>query len=99
MAYGQIGMIQALAGFFTYFVIMGENGFWANRLIGIREKWDNPAVNDVEDSYGQEWVRSTNKCIWPGNTTIIDHSLPMEARGRGTRSWFKLHITYTHKLL
>merc|ERR1739838_525518 len=27
MAYGQIGMIQALAGFYTYFVIMAENGF------------------------------------------------------------------------
>merc|ERR1712198_534659 len=27
MAYGQIGMIQAISGFFTYFVIMGENGF------------------------------------------------------------------------
>merc|ERR1739844_621563 len=28
MAYGQIGMIQASAGFFTYFVILAENGFW-----------------------------------------------------------------------
>merc|ERR1712048_1013250 len=27
LAYGQIGMIQAIAGFFTYFVIMAENGF------------------------------------------------------------------------
>ena len=28
MAYGQIGMIQASAGFFTYLVIMAENGFF-----------------------------------------------------------------------
>merc|ERR1711935_191860 len=28
MAYGQIGMIQASAGFFVYFVILCENGFW-----------------------------------------------------------------------
>merc|ERR1711953_1296708 len=28
MAYGQIGMTQASAGFFVYFVIMAENGFW-----------------------------------------------------------------------
>merc|ERR1711992_315100 len=27
MAYGQIGMIQASAGFFVYFVILAENGF------------------------------------------------------------------------
>ena len=57
MAYGQIGMIQASAGFFTYFVIMGENGFWYNRLLGLRMEWDSRGVNDLEDSYGQEWVR------------------------------------------
>ena len=56
MAYGQIGMIQASAGFFVYFVIMGENGFWASKLLGLREQWDARAVNDVQDSYGQEWV-------------------------------------------
>ena len=61
MAYGQIGMIQASAGFFVYFVIMGENGFWASRLLGIREQWDALAVNDVMDSYGQEWVSSRTK--------------------------------------
>jgi sodium/potassium-transporting ATPase subunit alpha len=60
MAYGQIGMIQAVAGFFTYFVIMGENGFWYTRLLGIRMQWDSRGVNDLEDSYGQEWVREIN---------------------------------------
>merc|ERR1712223_1462670 len=33
MAYGQIGMIQASAGFFVYFVIMAENGFWPSHLL------------------------------------------------------------------
>lgn len=56
LAYGQIGMIQALAGFFTYFVIMGENGFLPNRLIGIRQYWEEKGTNDLVDSYGQEWV-------------------------------------------
>ena len=56
MAYGQIGMIQASAGFFTYFVIMAENGFLPNRLLGIRKEWDSKAVTDLRDSYGQEWV-------------------------------------------
>lgn len=36
MAYGQIGMIQASAGFFTYFVIMAENGFLPAHLFGLR---------------------------------------------------------------
>lgn len=58
MAYGQIGMIQAAAGFFVYFVIMAENGFLPLMLFGIRKQWDSKAVNDLTDSYGQEWVRS-----------------------------------------
>merc|ERR1711990_947083 len=40
MAYGQIGMIQASAGFFVYFVIMAENGFFPKRLLGLRRAWD-----------------------------------------------------------
>lgn len=55
MAYGQIGIIQALAGFFCYFVIMGENGFLPWTLLGLRGDWDNYNAY-VEDSYGQEWV-------------------------------------------
>ena len=34
LSYGQMGLIQAAAGFFTYFVIMAENGFWPGRLVG-----------------------------------------------------------------
>lgn len=49
-------MIQALGGFFTYFVILAENGFLPFHLLGIRETWDDRWVNDVEDSYGQQWV-------------------------------------------
>jgi len=56
MAYGQIGMIQASAGFFTYFVIMAENGFMPLNLLGLRAEWDSNAVNDLEDYYGQQWV-------------------------------------------
>merc|ERR1712029_64455 len=41
MAYGQIGMIQASAGFFVYFVIMAENGFTPGILFGIRKSLDS----------------------------------------------------------
>jgi sodium/potassium-transporting ATPase subunit alpha len=58
MAFGQIGFIQASAGFFVYLIIMAENGFWPSRLLGIRKAWDSKSVNDLEDSYGQEWVRN-----------------------------------------
>jgi len=63
MAYGQIGMIQASAGFFVYFVIMAENGFWPGRLFGIRRAWDSQAVNDLTDSYGQEWTYADRKIL------------------------------------
>lgn len=49
-------MIQALGGFFTYFVILAENGFLPIHLLGLRVDWDDRWVNDVEDSYGQQWV-------------------------------------------
>jgi len=63
MAYGQIGMIQALAGFYTYFVIMAENGFLPPFLFGIREQWDSKAINDLEDHYGQEWTYHDRKIL------------------------------------
>jgi len=61
MAYGQIGMIQAAAGFFAYFIILAENGFKPDILFGIRKQWDSKGVNDLEDSYGQEWTYSDRK--------------------------------------
>jgi len=63
MAYGQVGMIQACAGFFTYIVIMAENGFWPSRLLGIREEWDSRSINDLQDSYGQEWTYAQRKVL------------------------------------
>jgi sodium/potassium-transporting ATPase subunit alpha len=63
MAYGQIGMIQAAAGFFVYFVIMAENGFRPMTLLGLRKAWDSKAVNDLTDSYGQEWTYHNRKVL------------------------------------
>lgn len=63
MAYGQIGMIQASAGFFTYFVIMAENGFKPALLFGIRQEWDSKASTDLKDSYGQEWTYAQRKAL------------------------------------
>jgi len=63
MAYGQIGMIQASAGFFTYFVIMAENGFMPLDLLGLRAAWDLNAINDLEDYYGQQWVRDVSSSL------------------------------------
>ncbi|XP_073458111.1 sodium/potassium-transporting ATPase subunit alpha-3 [Aquarana catesbeiana] len=63
MAYGQIGMIQALGGFFSYFVILAENGFLPSHLVGIRLNWDDRTCNDLEDSYGQQWTYEQRKIV------------------------------------
>lgn len=74
MAYGQIGMIQAAAGFFVYFVIMAENGFLPLYLFGIRKQWDSKAINDLTDSYGQEWVS-----IIEGSRTRFNYLFPKKS--------------------
>lgn len=56
-----LGMLQALAGFFTYFVIMAENGFLPLNLLGLRLGWDDRNNNELEDSYGQQWVRNGSR--------------------------------------
>ncbi|CAF0722465.1 unnamed protein product [Didymodactylos carnosus] len=63
LVWGQIGMLQVTAGFFTYLVVMAENGFWPSRLLGIRKAWDAAAINDLEDSYGQEWTYRQRKLL------------------------------------
>ena len=63
MAYGMIGMIQASAGFFVYLVILAENGFLPRHLLGLRRAWDSKAVNDLRDSYGQEWTYKDRKIL------------------------------------
>ncbi|NXI18341.1 AT1A3 ATPase, partial [Irena cyanogastra] len=57
------GMIQALGGFFAYFVILAENGFLPSCLVGIRLRWDDRTINDLEDSYGQQWTYEQRKVV------------------------------------
>uniref|UniRef100_A0A0N5A3I7 Sodium/potassium-transporting ATPase subunit alpha n=1 Tax=Parastrongyloides trichosuri TaxID=131310 RepID=A0A0N5A3I7_PARTI len=63
LAYGQIGVIQAVAGFFTYFWIMADNGWLPWDLYQLRAQWDSRAINNVVDSYGQEWTYSSRKIL------------------------------------
>jgi len=63
MAYGQIGMIQALAGFVCYTVILMQNGFLPDYLMGLRVNWDDKAGMALEDSYGQQWAYSQRKIV------------------------------------
>lgn len=55
MTYLQIGFIQALAGFFCYFVVLGDGGFNPGLLVGLRAQFDNTDNESVQDSYGNMW--------------------------------------------
>merc|ERR1712147_142588 len=63
MAYGQIGMLQALSGFIIYFVILMENGWLPGDLWQIRVRWDARGNNALQDSYGQEWTYGQRKIV------------------------------------
>jgi len=60
VSYGLVGVFEAFNGFFVYFVIMADHGFFPSRLIYLRDQWEAKGINDLEDSYGQEWVSSRN---------------------------------------
>lgn len=60
MFFPLLSILQATAGFFTYFVIMAENGFIPSMLFGLRKPWDDRTNNDLEDYYGQEWVSAAS---------------------------------------
>lgn len=56
MSYGQIGVIQMIAGFYIWYIVMADNGFRTSELFGLRSDWDSKWITDLEDSYGQQWV-------------------------------------------
>ena len=55
-SYLQKGPWESLGAFFMYFFILAENGWLAEDLLGVRNRWSSASVNDLQDSYGQEWV-------------------------------------------
>uniref|UniRef100_A0A914HXZ3 Sodium/potassium-transporting ATPase subunit alpha n=1 Tax=Globodera rostochiensis TaxID=31243 RepID=A0A914HXZ3_GLORO len=63
LVYGQVGMIQAGAGFFTYFWIMADNGFYPWDLYQLRAQWESRGINNLEDSYGQQWTYVDRKIL------------------------------------
>uniref|UniRef100_A0A674MJ74 Sodium/potassium-transporting ATPase subunit alpha n=1 Tax=Takifugu rubripes TaxID=31033 RepID=A0A674MJ74_TAKRU len=57
MAYGQIGLMCETC------CCLPLNGFLPRTLLGIRVNWDHRDVNDLEDSYGQQWTYEQRKII------------------------------------
>lgn len=49
--------MQSLGAFLVYFTVYAQEGFRPSILINLRVEWEQDSVNNLEDSYGQEWVR------------------------------------------
>uniref|UniRef100_A0A7E4ZUQ9 Sodium/potassium-transporting ATPase subunit alpha n=1 Tax=Panagrellus redivivus TaxID=6233 RepID=A0A7E4ZUQ9_PANRE len=62
-SYLQIGFIQGMAGFMTYAAVMADNGFRLNDLYNLRLRWEDKGINDLTDSFGQEWSFEERKCL------------------------------------
>uniref|UniRef100_A0A8D1T5F6 Sodium/potassium-transporting ATPase subunit alpha n=1 Tax=Sus scrofa TaxID=9823 RepID=A0A8D1T5F6_PIG len=55
-SYFQIGAIQSFAGFTDYFTAMAQEGWFPLLCVGLRPQWENHHLQDLQDSYGQEWT-------------------------------------------
>ncbi|XP_005372048.3 potassium-transporting ATPase alpha chain 2 [Microtus ochrogaster] len=62
-SYLHIGLMQALGAFLVYFTVYAQQGFWPTSLINLRVAWETDDINDLEDSYGQEWTRYQRKYL------------------------------------
>uniref|UniRef100_A0A8B9KSU9 Sodium/potassium-transporting ATPase subunit alpha n=1 Tax=Astyanax mexicanus TaxID=7994 RepID=A0A8B9KSU9_ASTMX len=57
-SYFQIGAIQSFAGFTDYFTAMAQEGWFPLLCVGLRSQWEDVRLQDLQDSYGQEWTYS-----------------------------------------
>uniref|UniRef100_A0A673X707 Sodium/potassium-transporting ATPase subunit alpha n=1 Tax=Salmo trutta TaxID=8032 RepID=A0A673X707_SALTR len=55
-SYFQIGAIQSFAGFTDYFTAMAQEGWYPLLCVGLRSHWEDVHLQDLQDSYGQEWT-------------------------------------------
>lgn len=60
-----LGLMQALGAFLVYFTVYAQEGFTPTTLLNLRVAWEEDFVNDLEDSYGQEWVRTGSVTALP----------------------------------
>ncbi|XP_006832036.1 PREDICTED: potassium-transporting ATPase alpha chain 2-like [Chrysochloris asiatica] len=67
-----VGIMQTLGAFVVYFTVYSQSGFRPSTLIGLRVEWEKDYVNDLEDSYGQEWTRYQRQYLeWTGYTAFF----------------------------
>lgn len=71
-SYLHIGLIQSLGAFLVYFTVYAQEGFRPSFLLNLRVAWEQNYVNDLEDSYGQQWTCYQRKYLeWTGYTAFF----------------------------
>ncbi|XP_037068453.1 sodium/potassium-transporting ATPase subunit alpha-B-like [Pollicipes pollicipes] len=98
MAYGQIGMIQAAAGFFTWVVILAEHGFLPYDLFGLRVMWEARTLDDLKDSYGQEWTYVDRKKLEHTTQTAFFVSIVIVQWADAIICKTRRNSIFTHKM-
>ncbi|EDW01307.1 GH20530 [Drosophila grimshawi] len=71
VAFIHVGLIEACAVFTSYFVYMAHNGFLPRTLIGLSVEWYDYSVNDLVDSYGQEWTSGARRLLEIKTLTVV----------------------------
>uniref|UniRef100_A0A2K5WKN1 Sodium/potassium-transporting ATPase subunit alpha n=1 Tax=Macaca fascicularis TaxID=9541 RepID=A0A2K5WKN1_MACFA len=51
-----VSAIQSFAGFTDYFTAMAQEGWFPLLCVGLRAQWEDHHLQDLQDSYGQEWT-------------------------------------------
>ncbi|KAM6179036.1 potassium-transporting ATPase alpha chain 2-like [Rhynchocyon petersi] len=71
-SYLHIGIMEFLGALVVYFTIYAQEGFRPSTLVGFRVEWEMDYVNDLEDSYGQEWTSYQRQTLeWTGYTAFF----------------------------
>lgn len=64
------GAIQSFAGFADYFTAMAQEGWFPLLCVGLRPQWEDHHLQDLQDSYGQEWVSSACRSL-PTSSSLV----------------------------
>ncbi|XP_068098327.1 potassium-transporting ATPase alpha chain 2-like [Hyperolius riggenbachi] len=61
-SYFHIAAMESYSGFVNYFTVLAQQGFLPIDTLGIRARWEDKTINELVDSYGQEWTYRQRLC-------------------------------------
>ncbi|XP_068098328.1 potassium-transporting ATPase alpha chain 2-like [Hyperolius riggenbachi] len=55
-SYFHVAAMESYAGFVNFFTVLAQQGFLPIDTLGLRANWEDKTINELVDSYGQEWT-------------------------------------------